>query len=208
MKYIFVVLILFFMQHNAYAWAYHSVYNLQGKKVYERNDVSIDYYSENLLILKDNKGYYFCFTNGSRSKYYSFLKKLPMSKIYFIASTPEMGEKAQILNNKGQVVIHYKNNYGWDYIYTPDDKIIVYDEKENVPYLIDESGKKLRISQQCFEKEQALNEKRKDAFRKNYFVFEENGLWGIKDYSGKLILKPTFKKPIKVDYNYVFEIDY
>ena len=69
------------MQHNAYAWAYHSVYNLQGKKVYERNDVSIDYYSENLLILKDNKGYYFCFTNGSRSKYYSFLKKLPNGKI-------------------------------------------------------------------------------------------------------------------------------
>lgn len=196
------------MQPMAYALTYHSVYDLNGKKVYECKDASVDYYSNDIVIIKDNKGYYFSFTKGGRSKYYSFLKKLPMAKIYFVASTPIMGEEAEILNNKGQVVIPWKNNYGWDFIYTPDNKIIVYDAKEDIPYLIDEDGKKTKITLERFEKEQELHEKRKEAFRKYYFPFEENGLWGVKNYLGKLILKPTFKKPIIIKYNYIFEIDY
>ncbi len=223
MKYIFTILLMLFLQAQAFAWTYHSIYDLQGNKVYENKDASVDYYNKECIVLKDSKGYYFSFPNGKRSKYYSVLKKLPMSEIYFIAQTPEMKGKADVLNNQGKLVIPYKNYYYWDYIYTNDNKLIVYDEKENKPYIIDKNGTKTAISENRFQQEHELQEKRKEAFSvehkvckkynntfrgRKYFTYEENGLWGVRDYSDKLILKPVFKNMIKIVDDYIYEIEF
>jgi len=210
------------MQVQANAWTCHSVYDLQGKKVLDIKDASIEYYSKECIVLKDTKGYYFTFPNGRRSKYYVLLKKLMMNDIYFAAQLDDKGEKAEILNNVGKVVIKNLNDYYWDLIYVPDNKIIAYNKKESIPYLIDEIGNKKQISEEKWQKEYKINEQRKEEFNvepklpkkynntlkfRNYFAYQENGLWGVRDYSDKLILKPTFSKLIKIVDSYIYEID-
>lgn len=222
MKYFWTVLVLFIMQVQANAWTYHSVYDLQGKKVYEVQNASVEYYSGECVIIKDDKGYYFTFPNGKRSKYYVKLNKLIMSDNYFIAQLDDKGKKCEILNNSGKVVIKNLSDYLWALIYTQDNNIIAYNEKESIPYLIDVNGNKKQINEEQWQKEYELCEQRKDQFNlkpklpkkydnalkfKNYFVYQENGLWGVRDYSDKLILKPTFKNMIKIVDNYIYELD-
>lgn len=223
MKCILVILILFLTQIKVCAYTYHAVYDLNGKKVYETKNASIDYYSDDYMILKDDNGYFLKFSNGKKGNYYKLLKKLPMTNKYLLAQSSFMGENFDLINTNGKIVIPYKNNYLWDYIFTPDDKIIVYDEKEKTPYLIDINGKKIKITEAQFEKEFNLNEQRKEQFSvepvmpkeykyvlryKNYFAYQENGLLGVRDYSNNLILKPTFKKIIKIIDNYIYEVDF
>ena len=212
---------------------YHQAYNLNGEKVFEYSEGNIIYYSPEATIIKDKQGYFLRLKNGKRSKHYNFLAKTPYGPYFIVGNDLYDNINPNILDSKGKIIITSDNNYNWDFIYLDNGDIIVYDEKDKNSYKIDKTGKKTKITEEEFDKYYEYSEKRKADFKNysvtrnelcgielagqviipdkyediktssKYFTFKHNSLWGVSDYSGNIILKPTFKNKIKVIGDYI-----
>lgn len=212
----------------------HQVYNLNGEKVFEYTKGSITYYSPETQVIKDKQGYFLLFKNGKKSKHYELIAKQPLSR-YFIAG--DGVNKPDLWHSNGKIIIPSDNNYNWEYIYIENEDIVVYDEKNKISYKIEKTGKRTSITETEFEKYYKYSENRKDDFKNysvscdelcgvelnkqviiphkyediktssEYFTFKHNSLWGVSDYSGNIILKPTFKNKIKVIDGYILMIE-
>ncbi len=108
-----------------YAELFHSyvAYSLNGKKLLEIPNASIEYYSKDFVIIKDEKGYYLADNKGKKlTNYYLsiFIEPIFKKLILFIETNED--ETAGVMNKTGKVLIKPVNNkdhkQDYEYLYS------------------------------------------------------------------------------------------
>ena len=108
-----------------YAELFHSyvAYSLNGKKLLEIPNASIEYYSKDFVIIKDEKGYYLADNKGKKlTNYYLsiFIEPIFKKLILFIETNED--ETAGVMNKTGKVLIEPVNNkdhkQDYEYLYS------------------------------------------------------------------------------------------
>ncbi len=178
---------------------YKSVYTLSGVNLLNIEDSSIEYYDNDFVVIKDEKGYYLADNLGQRrSKHYTYIQSNPYNKNYMLLSDLKY-KTMGVMNKKGKVIIPVKNNYNWYFAFSNDDKIFVKNEKKNKYYIIEETGKKTLTDEQTYENAVKKQENDKDKpenkkhFYSKYFTEKDNGyLYGI-DEDREVAVEPKYE---------------
>lgn len=208
-----VLIFLSLLCFNLSGFAYQFAYNFQGEKVYTApENSSLISYSDNIIIAKNSKGYYF---PEYKLKYYPRLQRTILSEKFVFALDNESVTKANkiaVVNYKGNIVIPFNNGqyHPLCYVFTDDGNVLVVNEDKKICYSFDFNGKKKVISQDKFAEEYTKQEERKEALLadvEKYKVCEKNGFSGICDKDNNIIVEPRFTGSIRISGNGYFLAD-
>ena len=176
----------------------YAVYSMQGRKILDIKDASIEYYGGNFAVVRDADGCYLRGSHGEKlSKHYKALAIEPYFEktLLFWETGDEF--KEGVMNFKGKILAEPKKGPSrLVYAFPADDGgILAVSAPDKTFYLIDKKGNKKKISDEEYssysnEYENKMKEHKSyfaaDAFSKNADN-EEITVWGINSGNDNVI---------------------
>ena len=198
-------------QENGYLarlYPKYSIYDLNGKKLLELPDSSIEFFSENMIIAKNINGYFFVDKKGKQlsKDYYDYLSPVFPWGLFATNTYGRSDDllypsfEGKIFNGRGEEVIP-KISFSTEQAFFQkfDKKLFSFEQdgiiwyEEDGIYLIKPDGKKNKISKDEAEELEQLTDKTLEKMYKYFSCMCEDGTWRIETLASHKEVVPCGK---------------